>query len=633
MRLFLLTVATVGVVLILVTLILAGGRGDRGDAVRRVSLPTAHSHLPRAAVLTASVLLVGCVLAAEDQALAVAAHAWTAALLRSAGLSAAQVTLYAPEVNPLTGSLLLASLLLFQLIRPASVHSLALGIAVTVLTGVALVLMGSLVVAIAAVVGLPAVATVYAVNLAWLFTGLLGFMACLLRAGMLPRRYRYRAAVPGLGPGLALTAIALVAILIGMAVFRLVAAVLRPTFAGSALLVFLVVPMTFFFFQLVLFLFRRKERPGIPGNPAPALDVIMAAWNEESQIEATLRRIELAAIAYGGPVRVIVADDGSTDRTAELAEAMNHPAAVTRIVVLRCDHAGKGPALNAALEFATAEIVVRIDADILVQPPVFNNLPGWFANPTIGCVGAFDLPNLDLPAWYTKGRLFECLYTFGFCRLAYERFDANNIPGTFLAFRRAEAVALGGFVEGMNGEDSDLTFNFGRLGLVSVIDPTIVIYEDVPQSLHDFLKQRTRWSRASIHVAARHMPRSPAEYTPRYAIQLRFVYNKVCTLIRAVTYIEGAAFILSDGRPPSMMLRGLVLLTVGFTPQYLLLMILAIVYGFWRDIPWLVMWFPFTVLRKVAMLNGMLSVPAYRPVRAGRARHAQSAPGGVVAVR
>jgi cellulose synthase/poly-beta-1,6-N-acetylglucosamine synthase-like glycosyltransferase len=633
MRLLLLAAVAVGVVLILVTLILAGGRGDLGDAVRRVDLPAPRSRLPRVGLLIISVLLAGCALATENHVLATATQSWTATLLHSAGLSAEQVTVYAPEVKPLIGALLLVSLLLFHLVRPGNIRSLAVGIAVTALTGLALILVDSTVDAVAAAAGLPAVATVYAVTLASLFIGLLGFMAGLFRAGMLPQRYRYRAVVSELGPGLAITAVAVVAILVGLAGFRLVAALLQPAFAGSALLVFLVVPLTFVFFQLALFLFQRKERPGKPGHPAPPIDVIMAAWNEEAQIGATLRRIELAAIAYGGPVRVIIADDGSTDRTAELAEAMNHPAAAARIVVLRRRHAGKGPALNSALAFARAEIVVRIDADILVRPPVFNNLPGWFANPNVGCVGAFDLPNFDLPAWYTKGRLFECLRSFGFCRLGYERFDANNLPGTFLAFRRAEALALGGFVEGMNGEDTDLTFNFGRLGLVSVIDPTIVIYEDVPQSLREFLSQRTRWSRAGIHVAARHLPRSPSEYTPRYVIQLYLLYCRLLTLIRPITYVVGAALILSDGRPANMMLSGIVLLTVGFAPSYLLLTILAITYGFWRYIPWLVVWFPFTVARKIAVLNGMLSVPAYRPVRASRPGYAEPVNEGAVAVR
>jgi cellulose synthase/poly-beta-1,6-N-acetylglucosamine synthase-like glycosyltransferase len=617
MRLVVLGAIAAGMIGALVVLILGGGRGDQGNALRYVALPTPRSHLVRVFVYMILVTLAGCALTIDDHTLAGISRAWIAEMLRAVGFGAAQVGAYAPEVNPLPAALLTVSLLLFYLIRPLSLRSVVAGFMVTALTSATLAVVAAAVDAFAAKAGLPAVATIYAVDLASLFTGLLGFMAGLFRASMLPQRYRYKAVVPGLLPGLAISLVALVALVAGIAGFRLAAAVAQPEFSGVALLVFLVVPIAFFFFQLSLFLFRRKERPGRPVNPAPRIDVIMAAWNEEEQIQQTLWRIQLAAAAYPGAIRVILADDGSTDRTVELALAMNRPGEA-EIVVLRCQHAGKGPALNSALAFATSDIIARIDADILVEPPVFNNLPGWFANPNIGCVGAFDMPNFQLPAWYTKGRLFECLYTFGFCRLAYERFDANNIPGTFLAFRRAEAVALGGFVEGMNGEDSDLTFNFGRLGLVSVIDPTIVIYEDVPQGLTDFLKQRTRWARASIHVAARHLPRSLSEYTPRYAIQLRFVYVKVGTLLRTVTYIEGAAFILSDGRPGTMMLRGLLLLSVGFVPQYVLLMILCVVYRLWREIPWLVIWFPFTVLRKVAMLNGIMSVPPYRSAPDGK---------------
>jgi cellulose synthase/poly-beta-1,6-N-acetylglucosamine synthase-like glycosyltransferase len=617
MHLVVLGAMAAGMMGVLLALILGGGRGDQGNAMRYVSLPTPRSHLVRVLVYMTLVTLAGCLLTIDDSTLAGISRTWIAAALNSAGIGSAQIAVYAPEVNPLPAALLTVSLLLFHLIRPVSLRSLASGITITAFTFATLAIVAAAVDAFAAKAGLPAVATIYAVDLVSLFIGLLSFMAGLFRGSMLPQRYRYRTLVPGLVPGLVITLVALVALVVGIAGFRLAAAVVQPEFTGVALLVFLVVPLTFFFFQLSLFLFRRKERPRRPANPAPRIDVIMAAWNEEEQIQQTLWRIQLAAAAYPGAIRVILADDGSTDRTVELAMAMNRPGQA-EIVVLRCQHAGKGPALNSALTFATADIIARIDADILVEPPVFNNLPGWFANPNIGCVGAFDMPNFQLPAWYTKGRLFECLYTFGFCRLAYERFDANNIPGTFLAFRRAEAMALGGFVEGMNGEDSDLTFNFGRLGLVSVIDPTIVIYEDVPQSLTDFLKQRTRWARASIHVAARHLPRSLSEYTPRYAIQLRFVYVKVSTLLRTVTYIEGTAFILSDGRPGGMMLRGLLLLSVGFVPQFVLLTILCVVYRLWREIPWLVIWFPFTVLRKVAMLNGIMSVPPYRPTPGSR---------------
>lgn len=617
MRPFLLAVCAVGLPTILVVLITGGGRGDGGDGIRRVELPKPKSHLYRVVILMVLVLAAGCALAAVDGPLSTVTHSWAAAVLRAVGFGPSQIALYAPEVHPLPGLLVLAALLLFQLIRPNSTYSLVAGIAITALTGAALVFVAVGVAALAAAVRVPPATTVYCVDLASLFTGMLGFMALLFRTTMLPRRYKHRPLVSAMIPGLMITVLALVALLVGLVGFRLVAAVVQPAFGGLALLIFLVLPLTFFFFQLVLFCVRPKEKRWRPHDPAPAIDVIMAAWNEEELIEQALSSIQAAGAAYAGTVRVLVGDDGSTDRTAEIAESLNYPGAGAQIVVLTAAHAGKGRALNRTLAAATADIVVCIDADIQVAPAVFSRLPRWFANPGVGCVGAFDLPNLDLRAWQTKGRLFECLASFGFSRLAYERLDANNIPGTFLAFRRAEALALGGWVEGMNGEDSDMTFNFGRLGLVSVIDPKIVVYEDVPQTISAFISQRTRWSRASIHIAARHMPRDPAEYSARYAIQLRFVYIKFGALLRAVILIQGAALILSANRPGTMLLRGLILLCVGFFPPYVLLTGLMILYGFWRKIPWLVLLLPFSLVRKVAMLNGILSLPPYRRVPPG----------------
>ncbi len=634
MRLLLLIALAAGISGTLAGLFLAGTKGDRGDGFSHIVLPDPKSRMPRTLILIASVLTAGCVLTADEGQLAVVAHAWIARLLVAAGIGPDQISTYVPDVNPLPALLVIAALLLFNVFRPGGVYSHVVGFAIAMLAGVAILFGAGAVVGFTIWLHAPAIVTVFSVDIAALFIGLLGFVAILFRTSMLPKRYRYRAVVSALGPGLMISGLVLLAILIGLAGFRLVAGALKPVFPGSALVVFLVAPMALIFFQMSLFMFRRKERRGTPVDPRPPIDVIMAAWNEEDQIEATLARIQQAAATYGGKVRIILADDGSTDHTVALAMAMNRPEAAAEVTVLRCPHRTKGPTLNSALRAATADIVVRIDADIIVRPNVFNNLPGWFANPNIGCVGAFDLPNLQLKAWYTKGRLFECLYTFGFARLAYERLDANNIPGTFLAFRRAVAVAIGGFGEGMNGEDSDLTFNFGRLGLMSIIDHDIIIYEDVPQTLKEFISQRTRWSRASIHVASRHLPRNLKEFTPRYAIQYRFIYTKLAALIRTITFVEGVAFVLSDGRPGTVMVRALVLLAAGFIPQYVMYATVTATYGFKREIPWLfLIWFPFTIVRKFSMLNGMYSIPPYRRPGPPEPLPAEHAGRGVVMVK
>ena len=62
----------------------------------------------------------------------------------------------------------------------------------------------------------------------------------------------------------------------------------------------------------------------VSGRP---VTVVVAAWNEEEAIEATLER--LAATSYPGRVAVVLADNNSTDRTAELAEARQRGSAST----------------------------------------------------------------------------------------------------------------------------------------------------------------------------------------------------------------------------------------------------------------------------------------------------------------
>src|SRR2546423_7692555 len=88
----------------------------------------------------------------------------------------------------------------------------------------------------------------------------------------------------------------------------------------------------------------------------PPIDVIIPAYNEEEGLGDTLLSIDHAAEVYGGPVRVIVGDDGSTDRTNELANrVIAHFRAATGMVV-GSGHQGKAWALNTALSYATAGI-------------------------------------------------------------------------------------------------------------------------------------------------------------------------------------------------------------------------------------------------------------------------------------
>lgn len=81
--------------------------------------------------------------------------------------------------------------------------------------------------------------------------------------------------------------------------------------------------------------------------------VVIPAYNEEDTVAAVIR----TALEF--TPEVVVASDGSRDRTAQVARE-----AGARVVELR-ENAGKGPALKAALEATTADYVLMLDADLL----------------------------------------------------------------------------------------------------------------------------------------------------------------------------------------------------------------------------------------------------------------------------
>ncbi len=198
----------------------------------------------------------------------------------------------------------------------------------------------------------------------------------------------------------------------------------------------------------------------------------MPAYNEELNIAHLLRSIDAAADRYQGPVRVILCDDGSIDDTrASASEAMAEFRCATG-VILEGAHLGKAQALNQALDACRADVVYRVDADCAVHPDCFvYSVPYFQADPRIGMVGAFVLPKEPYTTWIDRMRMFEMIPSFGMGRPADDVVDGIAcIPGTFTAFRRQAAVEIGGFVEGMYGEDLDFTCAVARIGYHVVVD-------------------------------------------------------------------------------------------------------------------------------------------------------------------
>lgn len=408
-----------------------------------------------------------------------------------------------------------------------------------------------------------------------------------------------------------LTILALVGVAFALAAQRTVTTTLLPELL--ALTIGSVSVLLIYFVLIVV-----GSRYPVPRDPDtwPDLDVVVPAYNEATRLGPVLDSLERAARRYRGRVRILVSDDGSTDETAAVAAAAMARFEAAHGELIRNPHVGKARALNIAIFRTEAEIVVRFDADNLVHDGALAQLPKWFADPTVGTVGGTSIPHPYDGSFFHRMRLFEIALGFRFARLGLMVVDGITcIPGSFAAFRRDPVVSFGGVAEGMNGEDADVTMQLGRMGYRAVIDPGIIIYDNVPFTLPAFRKQRIRWSRGSVHVFARHSPLRAGLAGPRTWFTLvRTVAINFTSVVRPILLIHGIVLVILAPtllRSPEFVL---VLFLLSASPMLGVAALIVIRERWWRALPWLVFWYPFAFLRRVFVLEALMSLPT-RPVR------------------
>jgi glycosyltransferase involved in cell wall biosynthesis len=188
----------------------------------------------------------------------------------------------------------------------------------------------------------------------------------------------------------------------------------------------------------------------------PAVSFVVPAHDEEAVIGGTLAALVGSARAVGRPFEVIVVDDASADRTAEIAR--EHGARVVRV-----EHRQIARARNAGARVARADVLVFVDADTAVPPEAIRAALAALGR---GAVGGGARPRFDGGPLYARALVGAVVFLLRRLRVA---------AGCFLFCRRADFEAVGGFDEGLfASEEVALSFALARRGRFVALRESVV---------------------------------------------------------------------------------------------------------------------------------------------------------------
>jgi cellulose synthase/poly-beta-1,6-N-acetylglucosamine synthase-like glycosyltransferase len=141
-------------------------------------------------------------------------------------------------------------------------------------------------------------------------------------------------------------------------------------------------------YPLLLVLLRLFVRRPVEKQPVePSVSLLIAAYNEAASIAAKLRN-SLEVDYPANRLEIVVASDGSTDGTAEIASRV----ADGKRIRLVCypGRRGKLAVLNDTVPCLQGEIVAFSDATSMLAPDALRRLVESFADPDVGAVsGAY----------------------------------------------------------------------------------------------------------------------------------------------------------------------------------------------------------------------------------------------------
>lgn len=249
----------------------------------------------------------------------------------------------------------------------------------------------------------------------------------------------------------------------------------------------------------------------LPDEELPFVSIMVPAHNEAVVIGQTVK----ALLRFNYPrdkYEIVVINDNSSDDSAKILADLQAKNPERNLTVINTDNItggkGKSNALNIGYQSCRGEMIAIYDADNTPEPDALRLLAQEIiSDDMLGAViGKFRTRNRDA-SLLTR---FINIETLSFQWMAqagrWRLFRLCTIPGTNFILRRSVIEAIGGWDVKAVAEDTEISFRIYMMGYRIKFVPQAVTWEQEPQTIPVWFKQRTRWVKGNIYVLVKNVP-------------------------------------------------------------------------------------------------------------------------------
>jgi glycosyltransferase involved in cell wall biosynthesis len=172
--------------------------------------------------------------------------------------------------------------------------------------------------------------------------------------------------------------------------------------------------------------FRRPTVSREPTASAPQVSVLIPARNEEAGIAVA---VSCALASIGVEIEVIVLDDSSTDRTAEIVRELATLDPRVRLETappLPHGWCGKQHACYTLSKLAKYEVITFLDADVRLEPPALANMVGFLESSGAALVSGFPKQETET---FLEQLVIPLINWLLLCYLPFDRMRKDKRPG------------------------------------------------------------------------------------------------------------------------------------------------------------------------------------------------------------